>query len=340
MAVQSLAPPISLIERVTENIIDPVSFEFMTEAVTLFPCGHVLNEDTTIRCIAQTKLCPLDRRPIERYTPNFTVRDLAIIARDYPPEGPSAEAQHHFEKGKALADQNNYEAAVPMLLEALQLSPGYEKAQAYLDLCLQRTSEPHPNLQSSPKPSKQPGTLKRTSSKAVTASSIAFGKAEWAKYFGNVGIEPPLPPNIDEILNSPCPIWPEKKIHETHLLTLIPTTVAREPLTLKILEKFMKKPKQGPAAKYKRFDLGEYQDQPATESHWTLFTRDVIPNSRQKNMQRKRGSCSSIPVMKSPKSTIPSLPSLWNMSELAPVCILTNQRLIPYARRNIKKDAN
>ena len=77
----SFTSPISLIERVTENIIDPVSFEFMTEAVTLFPCGHVLNEDTTIRCIAQNKLCPLDRRPIEKHTPNFTVRDLAIIYR-------------------------------------------------------------------------------------------------------------------------------------------------------------------------------------------------------------------------------------------------------------------
>ena len=163
MAVQSLAPPISLIERVKENIIDPVTFEFMIEAVTLFPCGHALNKDTTIRCIAQNKLCPLDRRPIVQHAPNFTVRDLAIIVRDHPPEGLSAEAQHHFEKAKALAEQNNFEAAVPMLLEALQLSPGYEKAQAYLDFCLQRTSEPHLDLMPSPAP--HPSSEKKVSSK-------------------------------------------------------------------------------------------------------------------------------------------------------------------------------
>ena len=40
---------------------------------------------------------------------------------------------------------------------------------------------------------------------------FAFGKAEWKKYFGDVGKEPPLPANINQILNSPCPIWPEKK---------------------------------------------------------------------------------------------------------------------------------
>ena len=36
---------------------------------------------------------------------------------------------------------------------------------------------------------------------------FAFGKAKWSKYFGDIGEEPPLLPNIDEILNSPCPIW-------------------------------------------------------------------------------------------------------------------------------------
>src|SRR6476620_385041 len=36
---------------------------------------------------------------------------------------------------------------------------------------------------------------------------IAFGKKQWAKYFGDIGEEPPLPKDIDKILKSPCPLF-------------------------------------------------------------------------------------------------------------------------------------
>ncbi|MGZ6330812.1 MAG: SH3 domain-containing protein, partial [Parachlamydiaceae bacterium] len=52
----------------------------------------------------------------------------------------------------------------------------------------------------------------------IPISSIAFGKAKWATYFGDIGEEPPLPNNIQTILSSPCPFWPNKKVEETHLL--------------------------------------------------------------------------------------------------------------------------
>ncbi len=42
--------------------------------------------------------------------------------------------------------------------------------------------------------------------------AIAFGKAEWAKYFGDVGVEPPLPADINAILSAPCPFWSGKKV--------------------------------------------------------------------------------------------------------------------------------
>ncbi len=57
----------------------------------------------------------------------------------------------------------------------------------------------------------------------------AFGKALWATHFGDIGIEPPLPPDIHTILESPCPFWPGKKTKETHLLTLIPATIDGAP---------------------------------------------------------------------------------------------------------------
>ena len=62
--------------------------------------------------------------------------------------------------------------------------------------------------------------------------NTALGKKEWEKYFGDIGIEPPLPSNIEDILNEPCSFWPDKKIKETHLLVLIPNTVNGKPFTI------------------------------------------------------------------------------------------------------------
>ncbi len=113
--------------------------------------------------------------------------------------------------------------------------------------------------------------------------SIAFGKAEWAKYFGDVGVEPPLPADINVILQSPCPYWPKKKVQETHLLVLVPQTVNGKPLTLKTLGELIQKPLQGTHTQYEYFRLGEYTDAPAAKSHWALLTRDVIEGSRSKS---------------------------------------------------------
>src|SRR3979490_1472708 len=110
----------------------------------------------------------------------------------------------------------------------------------------------------------------------VIRREIAFGKAMWAKYFGDSGIEPPLPRTIPEILNSRCPFWPDKKVRQTHLLVLIPETVNGKPLTLKTLGELVQKPLQGHSSKYGYFTIGEYTDLPAPKSHWALMTRDVI----------------------------------------------------------------
>lgn len=118
---------------------------------------------------------------------------------------------------------------------------------------------------------------------APALPAIAFGLTKWNQYFGDVGVEPPLPPNIHEILSSPCPFWPQKKVHETHLLVLVPQTVNGKPLTLKSLGELVKIPRQGNATQYEYFSLGEYTEPPAPPSHWVLMTRDVIDGSRNKN---------------------------------------------------------
>jgi hypothetical protein len=110
----------------------------------------------------------------------------------------------------------------------------------------------------------------------------AFGPKEWYIYFGcRMTDVPRLPSDIELILKSPCPFWPNKKVQETHVLCLIPQTVNGKPLNLKHLGELVQKPLQGNATKYHYFRIGKYKDPSAPKSHWALLTRDVIEGSRR-----------------------------------------------------------
>ena len=123
-----------------------------------------------------------------------------------------------------------------------------------------------------------------TTTKLNPLPNIAFGKADWEKYFGPIGEEPPLPPDIERTLQSPCPIWPDKSVQETHLLTLIPTAVNGKPLTLDNLLELMKCPQVG----VRPLNYSSYHDlvksvlgsQSPHKATWVLMTKDVIPGSR------------------------------------------------------------
>ena len=129
-------------------------------------------------------------------------------------------------------------------------------------------------------PSKQT-VISSTEDKCFSIPSIAFGKADWERYFGDIGEEPTLPANIDEILNEPCSFWPDKKVKETHLLVLIPNMVNCKPFTLDCLGKLIRKPRSGHATKYRYYSdyvKEELCDKPCT-SHWVLMTREAIPGT-------------------------------------------------------------
>ena len=112
-----------------------------------------------------------------------------------------------------------------------------------------------------------------------------FGKKDWEKHFGDIGVEPPLPANIEKILNEPCSFWPDKKVKETHRLVLIPNTVNGKPFTMNYLEELIQKPKSGHCTKYEIYSnhaksaIGDK----SYPSHWVLMTRDIIPGSRYEN---------------------------------------------------------
>ncbi len=118
-------------------------------------------------------------------------------------------------------------------------------------------------------------------------SQIWFGKAKWEKYFGDVGVEPPITQEIVEILKSPCPYWGGKRVEETHMLVLIPQTVNGRPLTLNALQELAQHPiGAGFATQYRNYNdhvRQEHGGQTVSKSYWALITKDVLPNSRNKN---------------------------------------------------------
>lgn len=98
----------------------------------------------------------------------------------------------------------------------------------------------------------------------------AFDKAMWEMYYGNIGLKPPLPVDIYEILNAPCPFCPTKKVRETHILVLIPARVKGKTLSVGHLGEIVKNPLQGIPSKYV-FSLGKYEDISLSPSYWALI---------------------------------------------------------------------
>ncbi|MGH7238749.1 MAG: F-box-like domain-containing protein, partial [Candidatus Saccharimonadales bacterium] len=146
--------------------------------------------------------------------------------------------------------------------------------------------------------------------KRVFFGEVAFGKQQWAKYFGDVGDEPPLPDNIHAILSSKCPIWPDKYVAQTHMLVLIPATIKQTtvvdgketetiiPLTLNSLGTLMKAYKKlGYTTQYDYINFGAVSDHSTTspnKSSWVLMTKDVIPESRSKSYDDQKAQVLSL----------------------------------------------
>ena len=114
-----------------------------------------------------------------------------------------------------------------------------------------------------------------------------FGAREWETLCGKVGPAPVLPLNIENIWQSQCRAFPGKKVHETHMLVYIPTTVDEKPLTLNSLGEIAKRYFPTTYAGYGCIweDIVAALGNKATieRSCWVLMTKDVLPESRRKN---------------------------------------------------------
>jgi hypothetical protein len=136
------------------------------------------------------------------------------------------------------------------------------------------------------------GEAKKAELSRTSVPSMAFGAKEWSQYFGEVGAAPPLPADIDAILNSPCPFWGGKLVKDTHLLVLVPAKVNGRPFTLNLLGELIKSPKGGGSkTKYRHYDSDVQKElgaQSPGSSYWVLMTRDVLPDSRGKTYDAQK----------------------------------------------------
>ncbi len=133
--------------------------------------------------------------------------------------------------------------------------------------------------------------VKECSRLQVKETFVVFGKYKWEEHFGEVGAAPSLPKEIRQVLESPCPFWPGKKVKETHMLTLIPQTVNGKKLTLNSLSELIQNPKAGHKTKYSDYNgivKKELGSQGVQKSHWALMTQDVIPESRNKSYKEQK----------------------------------------------------
>ena len=114
---------------------------------------------------------------------------------------------------------------------------------------------------------------------------LAFGKADWERFFGDVGDVPSIPAGMAETLKAPCPFNPRKQVGDTHMLVLIPKTVNSKPFTLNLLQELIQDPKEKTATTfsfYSRAVKEELGETSIENSYWVLMTKDVIPGSRNK----------------------------------------------------------
>jgi hypothetical protein len=60
---------------------DPVTRQLMGHAVTLIPCGHILDEGTVQALPGKTNICPVGLETIQRWIPNEEVRQHVTAHR-------------------------------------------------------------------------------------------------------------------------------------------------------------------------------------------------------------------------------------------------------------------
>lgn len=115
--------------------------------------------------------------------------------------------------------------------------------------------------------------------------STVFNQHEWVQKIATVDLAL-LPDNIEQILISPCPFNPTKKVKDTHLLVLIPSRVDNQPITLDKICHLAQNPRNGHKLniKYEPSIKDKFGAETNKKPYWVLMTKEEIPNSRMKRI--------------------------------------------------------
>jgi hypothetical protein len=176
-------------------------------------------------------------------------------------------------------------SSLPEIVEGSAVEQGYQTPGAHVPSPNQVPAPDVPSSTSSDVPQRSPST-------AGSAILPFFGAQAWRRYFGEVGTEPPLPSDINQIMSGPCPFWSGKSVQDTHLLVLIPSRVSGEPLSFNLLEKLIKRPQDGgypTAYSFYGSDVRAALGAQAPEgAYWVLMTRAVLEGSRNKRYDAQK----------------------------------------------------
>lgn len=121
--------------------------------------------------------------------------------------------------------------------------------------------------------------------------SFAFTSKDWKRFckkdVDTEGERSSLPVDIYAKLNSPCPVFPGKRIGQTHMLVWIPKKAGGEPLTLNSLGRILKEyfPGNNENDGYRYVGkpiVMEHGEVAPAKSGWVLMTKDVLPGSRNR----------------------------------------------------------
>ena len=119
-----------------------------------------------------------------------------------------------------------------------------------------------------------------------------IGKEAWEKLIGNVDSPPPIPQDIESILEAKCPYFKGKRVKETHILVLIPKLVNGEPLTLLTWNKIFMESRVKTASSMRKVRFDDIAEEcigqmPVKESYWALITKECLPDSNYKTYEEQ-----------------------------------------------------
>src|SRR5665647_229061 len=137
-------------------------------------------------------------------------------------------------------------------------------------------------------------------SKKAIYHDFCFNPSHWNHFFGEGTVQKNeidkafnlLPKDINEILKSPCPAFPNKRIMDTHMAVWIPESINGKPLTIDSFGLLLKQQPEfsenETGYQYLWNNIVQQMGSNSIKSGWVLMTTDVIPESRRKSFAEQQ----------------------------------------------------